>query len=95
MFSVEYGSDADKVKETILAIAKADSRVLAKETGAPDDPFIALSCLSSSSVDFTVRLWCRSADYWGVFFDTNEAVYKALPAVGIQFPFTQVSVHME
>lgn len=95
VFGVEYGSDADKVKETILSIAKADGRVLTKDQGAPDDPFVALSSLSPSSVDFTVRLWCRSGDYWGVFFDTNESVYKTLPAVGIKFPYPQIAVHMK
>ena len=80
VFGVEYGSDSELVKKLILDIAQADSRVLTVEQGAPDNPFVALSSLSPSSVDFTVRLWCKASDYWGVFFDTNEAVYKALPA---------------
>ena len=94
VFGVEYGSDSELVKKLILDIAQADSRVLTVEQGAPDNPFVALSSLSPSSVDFTVRLWCKASDYWGVFFDTNEAVYKALPENGIKFPFPQMSVHM-
>lgn len=92
---VEYGSDANAVKEAILGIAKADDRILTKEQGAPADPFIALSNLGASSVDFTVRLWTRSENYWGVYFDTNESIYRTLPANGIQFPFTQIQVHMD
>lgn len=94
-FGVEYGSDADKVKQCILSIAADDKRVLGTAQGAPADPFVALSSLSPSSVDFTVRLWCKASDYWDVFFDTNESVYKTLPANGIKFPFPQVSVHMD
>lgn len=91
---VEYGSDADAVKEAILEIAAADERILTKDKGAPADPFIALSSLSPSSVDFTVRLWTKVADYWGVYFDTNESIYKTLPSKGIQFPFPQMQVHI-
>lgn len=92
---VEYGTDADKVKEVILGLAAEDDRILCVETGAPADPFVALTKLSPSSVDFVVRLWVRTADYWDVYFSVNESIYKALPANGIQFPFPQLSVHME
>lgn len=92
---VEYGSDADKVKELILGIASNDSRVLGTAQGAPADPFVALTSLSPSSVDFTVRLWVKSAEYWDVFFATNECIYKTLPENGVNFPFPQLSVHMK
>lgn len=92
---VEYGSDADTVKEVIQGIALADDRILTQEQGAPADPFVALSSLSPSSVDFTVRLWTKAENYWGVYFDTNESIYKTLPASGIQFPFPQIQVHMD
>ena len=92
---VEYGTDADKVKEVILAMAAEDDRILGVENGAPADPFVALTSLSPSSVDFVVRLWVKTADYWAVFFSVNEGIYKALPANGIKFPFPQLSVHME
>ena len=93
--SVEYGSDAEKVKELLLAIAAEDSRIAKAADGAPADPFVAVSALSASSVDFTFRNWVKAADYWGVFFDTNEKIYKTLPANGVSFPFPQVSVHMK
>lgn len=92
---VEYGSDADKVKETILSLAAADERILDAGSGAPADPFVALTSLSPSSVDFVVRVWTRTSDYWNVYFSMNESMYKALPANGIKFPFPQLSVHME
>lgn len=91
---VEYGSDADTVKSALLEIAASDERVVTAAKGAPADPFVGVLSLSPSSVDFTFRIWARTADYWGVFFDTNEKIYKTLPERGVSFPFPQVSVHM-
>ena len=92
--SVEYGSNADKVKELLLGIAAADARVSDAASGAPADAFAGLSKLSSSSVDFTLRVWVKTADYWPVFFDMNEQIYKCLPENGINFPFPQLSLHL-
>lgn len=92
--SVEYGSDAAKVKELLLALAAKDSRVLTSGQGAPADPFAALNKLSSSSVDFVFRVWVNSTDYWPVYFDLNEEIYKSLPENGVGFPFPQMTVHM-
>lgn len=57
-------------------------------------PFIALSSLSASSVDITVRAWTRSEFFWDVYFDINEKIYKELPKHGINFPFPQMDVHI-
>lgn len=92
---VEYGSDADTVRAALLEIASSDGRVLTSGNGAPADPFVGLLSLGPSSVDFTFRIWTRTGDYWGVYFDTYEKIYRTLPDRGISFPFTQVSVHME
>lgn len=91
---VEYGSDADAVRSALLDIAASDKRVLTAVQGAPADPFVGVLSLNPSSVDFTFRIWTKTADYWGVFFDINEKIYKLLPERGIKFPFPQVSVHM-
>ena len=86
--SVEYGSDYAKVQKTIKAIIAADSRIL-----KTPEPFVALSALSTSSVDFVVRVWGKNADYWDIFFDTNRAVYETFNKEGIAFPFPQLTVH--
>lgn len=86
--TVEYGTDVDKVRQAVLDIAKADPRILADPA-----PFVALSELADSSVNFTVRFWVKSADYWGVFFDTNRKVYEEFNRRGIGFPFPQIQVH--
>lgn len=92
--SVEYGSDTDIVKDELLKIAASDPKVLGVKDGAPADPFVAIATLGLNSVDFIFKQWVKSADYWDVFYATNEKVYKELPARGIQFPFSQISVHM-
>ena len=86
--SVEYGSDVEKVKSVTLDLLKSDNRILEDPA-----PFIALKELASSSVDFTLRVWVNVADYWSVFFDTNERIYAEYNKQGIKFPFPQLQIH--
>ena len=41
------------------------------------------------------RAWVKNADYWDVFFENNEKIYKLLPLKGISFPFPQMDVHVK
>ena len=88
---VEYGSSSDTVKEVLDSIIKDDARIL-KE---PAEPFIALSALKDSSIQFTIRLWVSASDYWGVYFETIEKIYNELPKNGINFPFPQLDVNIK
>lgn len=85
---VEYGQDIDKVRDVLNRIFAADTRILKDPA-----PFVAVGALSSSSVDMTIRLWVEGANYWDVFFDMNEKIYKSFNAEGISFPFPQLTVH--
>ena len=67
-----------------------DSRIL-----KDPEPFIALHALADSSVNIVARVWVNSADYWGVFFDMNEKVYKNFGNEGLNFPFPQMDVHVQ
>lgn len=87
-FGVEYGSDYEHVKRVIESVLAQDARVLNEPA-----PFIALSALADSSVNVVVRVWVKSSDYWGVYFDTNKAIYATFNAEGIGFPFPQLTVH--
>lgn len=86
--SIEYGEDTDKVRQVLLELLTADERIL--RTPAP---FVALGALAASSIDMTVRVWVNSADYWDVFFQTNEVIYKEFNKRGIKFPFPQLTIH--
>lgn len=86
--TVEYGTDVETVRRAVMQIANADSRILQDPA-----PFVELGALADSSVNFTVRLWVKTADYWGVWFDMNRKVYEEFNKRGIGFPFPQIQVH--
>ena len=88
--SIAYGDDVDVARREILAMLQADSRVLADPA-----PVVYLKTLNSSSVDLSIRAWVKNADYWGLYFDMNEKMYKELPSKGINFPFPQMDIHLK
>ena len=92
--SVEYGTDAARCREALLAIVKEDPRILDAETPGAEDPFVAVQKLSESAVNFIVRAWVKGSDYWPAQFDLNERIYTELPRAGIKFPFPQLDVHV-
>jgi small conductance mechanosensitive channel len=86
---VGYDDDLDKVRSTLQDLIDADERIL-------KDPasLIAVSELGDSSVNFVVRTWVNSADYWGVYFGLTEAIKKRFDQEGISFPYPQQDVHL-
>jgi len=86
--SVEYGTEIEKVKQVTIDLLQSDERILQEPA-----PFIAVSALAESSVNFTVRVWVNVADYWNVFFGTNERIYTEFNKQGIKFPFPQLQIH--
>ena len=89
---VEYGCNAEQTKSLLMDIMLADSRIVNKDSGAPADPIVALNALRDSSVQFIMKAWVKSPDYWDVNYAINEKVYTTLPLNGIQFPFPQLEV---
>lgn len=87
--SISYGNDYEKAKEVIEKIIAADSRIL-KEPA----PFIALGCLNASSIDITVRVWAKQADYWNIYYNMNKTIYETLPKNGLEFPFQTFTVNV-
>ena len=88
-FGIGYGDDVDKAKEVLKKLLSEDARIL-----KDPEPFIAVSELADSSVNFVVRAWVNGADYWGVFFDMNEKVYKTFDKEGLNIPYPQMDVHI-
>lgn len=88
VIGVEYGENFDKVESTVQRIIAADKRIL----NTPE-PFIALHALDASSVNVVIRVWVKTADYWGVYFDMNKTIYTVFNKEGIGFPFPQLTVH--
>lgn len=87
--TISYGDDVDVARREILAMLAADKRVLTETA-----PVVLVSSLGESSVSLSVRAWVANSDYWGLYFDMNEKIYKELPSKGIHFPFPQLDVHV-
>ena len=90
LLSISYGDDIDVARREILAMLKADERVL-----TDIEPVVYVKNLGESSVDLTIRAWVENANYWSLYFDMNEKMYKELPQKGINFPFPQMDVHLK
>ena len=88
IIGVEYGEQMAKVEQVINALIAADKRIL-----PTPEPFVALHALDSSSVNVVIRVWVNAADYWGVYFDMNKAIYETFNREGIGFPFPQLTLH--
>jgi len=88
-FGIGYNDDIDEAKRVLETIAHNDDRVLSDPA-----PTIVVAELADSSVNFTVRLWVSTADYWGVYFAMQERVKKEFDQKGISIPFPQQDVHM-
>lgn len=85
--SVAYGTDTEKAKSVIRDICAKNELVFQDPA-----PFVELSAMSESSLDFTVRAWCNSGDYWTVKFALNDAIVAGLKENGIEIPFNQLDV---
>ncbi|MGB5354588.1 MAG: mechanosensitive ion channel domain-containing protein, partial [Woeseia sp.] len=86
---VGYDDDLDKVRSTIKEIVEADERVL-------KDPacVIAVNELADSSVNFNVRPWVKTPDYWATRWDLTEAIKKRFDKEGISIPYPQRDLHI-
>ncbi len=90
IFGIGYDDDLKLAKETLLEIVNADKRILQEPA-----PFIAVSELADSSVNFVVRAWTKTEDYWDVHFDMLENVKLTFDARGISIPYPQMDIHTD
>ncbi|MES9878300.1 MAG: mechanosensitive ion channel domain-containing protein [Candidatus Sedimenticola sp. PURPLELP] len=90
VFGIGYDDDIKKAKEIMAGIIKADDRVL-----TDPETLIAVAELADSSVNFNVRPWVKSGDYWAVKFDLTEKIKIAFDENGISIPYPQMDLHMD
>ncbi|WP_029933565.1 mechanosensitive ion channel family protein [Thiomicrospira pelophila] len=90
IFGIDYNSDLRKAKQILQDIVAADERVL-KEP----ESLVVVSELADSSVNFTVRAWVSTDDYWPLKFELLERVKLAFDDQGIEIPFPQMSLHFQ
>lgn len=86
---IDYGDDIKKARAILLSLVAADERVL-KDPAA----VVYMTSLGDNSVNMSLRMWTKSADFWGVFFDIQEQMKEAFDREGISFPFPQRTLHM-
>lgn len=94
LVDVDYSTDNATAKSVMMDILKSDPRILNSTTPGASDPFVALNALKDSSVEYIMKGWVNTADYWDVMYDINETVFTELPKHGISFPFPQMDVHV-
>jgi small conductance mechanosensitive channel len=90
IFGIGYEDDIKKAKEIMHEIIDNDVRIL-KEP----EPLIAVAELADSSVNFNVRPWVKTADYWSVKFDLTEKIKIAFDENGISIPYPQMDLHID
>ena len=86
---VAYDADLSKVKAVLNEIISKEARIHADPA-----PQVAVAELADSSVNFVVRVWTDTADYWGVKFDMTETIKNRFDDEGIGIPYPQRDVHI-
>ncbi len=88
VMGVSYASNIGQAKDVIHSVLKENEMVL-------DDPESTVEVveMADSSVNLVVRPWCKTTDYWNVYFSVNRAAKEALDQAGIEIPFPQRDVH--
>ena len=90
IFGIGYDDNLKLAKETLLEIIHNDERILQDPA-----PFVAVNELADNSVNFIVRAWTKTEDYWDVHFDMLERVKLAFDEKGISIPYPQMDVHLD
>lgn len=89
-FNTACSCDMEKTREVIMDVIKANALALQDPA-----PFVKLSQHTDSALEFTARVWCKSADYWTVYFDMREGVERAFIASGIETPYPQMDIRVK
>ena len=86
---IGYGDDVNKGRAVLQNLLAQDDRIL-----KDPEPMIVVGELADSSVNFSVRAWVNGADYWPVYWNMLEEVYKRFSKEGLNIPFPQMDVHV-
>lgn len=87
-FTASYSDDVRTVENTLLDVCDRNSLIL-----KDPPPFARISAHKDSALEYTVRAWCKTEDYWTVFYDLHRDVKYAFDERGITIPFPQLDVH--
>jgi small conductance mechanosensitive channel len=91
VFGVSYDADIKETKNVLMNVLTSNPKVI-----NDPEPTVNVVELADSSINFAVRPWCKSEDYWDVYFEVTEATKEALDKAGIEIPYPhQVEIHKE
>jgi len=88
-FFTSYDSHPELVKQTIQSVIAAHPLAL-----FTPDPFVRTSAYKESCIEYTVRVWCATPDYWDLHFDLLEQVKTAFDQNGVEMTYNHLNVHM-
>ncbi len=89
VFSASYESSTENVKAAVFEAISRDEKILRDPA-----PFVRLSEYKDSCIEYTVRVWCKCADYWDVFFNLNENVRDCFAEKGVEMTYNHMNVHI-
>lgn len=89
VFGVSYDAPPEQVITCIKGVVGAHPMAL-----FTPEPFVRLSAFQDSSIEYTVRVWCATGDYWGLYYDLLEQVKAAFDREGIEIPYNHLNVHV-
>ena len=88
-FTVSYDAKPETVKDCIARVAGEHPKIL-----FTPEPTARVNGYGSSSVEYEVRVWCATEDYWDVYFDLQEQVKEAFDKAGVEMTYDHLNVHM-
>ena len=88
-FTVSYDAPPQTVKDCMARVV--GEHPLTLPTPAP---FIRVSAYGNSSIEYTLRCWCATGDYWEVYYDLLEQVKAAFDKAGVEMTYDHLNVHM-
>ena len=88
-FGADYGCDAEDVKAAVMELMRGNEKVLDEPA-----PFVSVLSYKGSNIEYVLRAWCNTADYWDVFFAMNEGLLPALKKHGCAMSYDHVNVHV-
>lgn len=88
-FTASYDAPVETVKQAITQVMAAHPLTL-----VTPEPFVRVSSYGDSSIEYTMRVWCATGDYWTVYFDMMEQVKAAFDKAGVEMTYPHLNVHM-
>lgn len=86
---ISYGDNIKHAIDSLMEILNNHPKILKDPA-----PFVGVTGFGDSSIDLTVRPWCKTEDYWDVFFEVNHSIKEQFDAKGVSIPFPQRDVHL-